>query len=133
MSLNENELAYLKSQPLARLATVGPKGDPQNNPVGVSYNAETGTIDIYGYNLGATRKFRNVQGNDQVALVVDDLVSTDPWEVRGLEIRGRAEAISGITPPMPYFSGEVIRIHPRTVFSWGVEPGTEGMIKRTVG
>ncbi|MFI0445225.1 PPOX class F420-dependent oxidoreductase [Actinomadura sp. 6N118] len=133
MSLNENELAYLKSQPLARLATVGTKGDPQNNPVGVSYNAQTGTIDIYGYNLGATRKFRNVQGNDQVALVVDDLVSTDPWEVRGLEIRGRAEAISGITPPAPYFSGEVIRIHPRTVFSWGVEPGTEGMIKRTVG
>ncbi|MFG2000134.1 PPOX class F420-dependent oxidoreductase [Spirillospora sp. NPDC048911] len=133
MSLTDNERAYLKSQPLARLATVGPKGDPQNNPVGVSYNAETGTIDIYGHAMGKSRKFRNVQGNDQVALVVDDLVSTSPWKVRGMEIRGRAEAISGITPPAPYLSGEVIRIHPRRVFTWGVEPDAEGMVKRTIG
>jgi pyridoxamine 5'-phosphate oxidase family protein len=40
--------------------------------------------------MGATRKFRNVQANGQVALVIDDPVSRDPWTVRGLQIRGVA-------------------------------------------
>ncbi|MBO2455789.1 PPOX class F420-dependent oxidoreductase [Actinomadura barringtoniae] len=133
MSLTDEEHAYVESQPLGRLATVGPKGDPQNNPVGVFYNDETGTVDIYGHGLAGSRKFRNVQKNDQVAIVVDDLASTDPWTVRGIEIRGRAEALTGIDPPMPGFSPDVIRIHPRTIFSWGINAGEEGMVKRTVG
>jgi pyridoxamine 5'-phosphate oxidase family protein len=133
MSLTDEEREYIESQPLARLATVGPKGDPQNNPVGVFYNEETGTLDVYGHGLGASRKFRNVQKNDQVAIVVDDLVSTDPWTVRGIEVRGRAEALTGVTPPMPWFGPEVIRIHARTIFSWGINGGEEGMVKRTVG
>lgn len=47
------ELDYLASQRLGRLATVGPDGAPQNNPVGFSVNAEDGTIDIGGRQLGA--------------------------------------------------------------------------------
>ena len=40
----------------------------------------------------STRKFRNVlAGNDKVALVVDDLVSFDPFIARGIRIYGRAE------------------------------------------
>jgi pyridoxamine 5'-phosphate oxidase family protein len=34
----------------------------------------------------------------QVAFVVDDLVSRDPWTVRGLEIRGTAVALKTSTP-----------------------------------
>ncbi|MEU5879677.1 PPOX class F420-dependent oxidoreductase [Spirillospora sp. NPDC047279] len=132
MSLTESERAYLKTQRLGRLATVGPKGDPQANPVGFRYNAELGTIDIYGHDMGGSRKFRNVQKHDQVALVVDDLASTDPWRVRGVEIRGRAEAISGIAPPEPWLSGEVIRIHPRLVFAWGVDADADGMTRREI-
>ncbi|MBC6463329.1 pyridoxamine 5'-phosphate oxidase family protein, partial [Actinomadura sp. HBU206391] len=63
MTLTRVELDYLSTQRLGRLATVGPKGDPQNNPVGYRYNAETGTIDIAGFDMGASRKFRNVQNN----------------------------------------------------------------------
>ncbi|WP_433324928.1 PPOX class F420-dependent oxidoreductase [Spirillospora sp. CA-294931] len=132
MSLTEHERAYLEDQPLARLATVGPDGDPQNNPVGVFYNEETGSIDIRGYSMGKTRKYRNVKGNPRVALVIDDLVSRQPWTVRGLEIRGEAEALSVETPPGSPFSPEIIRIHPRLIFSWGVEPGTEGVLRRTL-
>ncbi|MBC6462875.1 PPOX class F420-dependent oxidoreductase, partial [Actinomadura sp. HBU206391] len=117
---------------LGRLATVGPKGDPQNNPVGYRYNAETGTIDIAGFDMGASRKFRNVQNNGQVALVVDDLVSTSPWRVRGIEIRGRAEALTGQAPSGPHMSGELIRIHPRRVFTWGIDPDAKGMVRRDV-
>lgn len=81
----ESELAYLSSQHLGRLATVAPDGAPQNNPVGFVYNENLGTVDICGFNLGATRKFKNLRSNPNVAFVVDDLVSISPWEVRGLE------------------------------------------------
>jgi pyridoxamine 5'-phosphate oxidase family protein len=66
--------------------------------------------------------FRNVQANGRVALVVDDLVSQDPWTVRGLEIRGTAVALHDVDPPVPFMSREVIRITPTWVASWGVDP-----------
>lgn len=126
------ELAFLGGQRLGRLATVDPTGAPQNNPVGVRYNDELGTIDIGGFNMGATRKFRNVRTRPEVALVIDELASVDPWTVRGVEIRGRAEALDGQAPAMRGMSGEIIRIHPTRIISWGVDPDQQGMQARTL-
>jgi pyridoxamine 5'-phosphate oxidase family protein len=122
VTLTEPERAYLQSQALARLATVDANGAPQNSPVGAFFDEETGDILIGGAAMGATRKFRNVEANGQVALVIDDLVSRDPWTVRGLEIRGTAVALVGVDPPVPFMSREVIRITPTWVASWGVDP-----------
>ena len=130
VTLTEAERAYLQSQPLARLATVDGAGAPQNNPVGVFLDEETGDILIGGHAMGASRKFRNVQRNRQVALVVDDLVSRDPWTVRGLEIRGTAVALEDVDPPVPFMSREVIRITPLWVTSWGVDPEAPGRYSR---
>ena len=130
VALTEAERAYLKSQPLARLATVDASGAPQNNPVGVFLDEATGDILIGGGAMGATRKFRNVQANGQVALVVDDLVSRDPWTVRGLEIRGTAVALQDVDPPVPFMSREVIRITPTWVTSWGIDPEAPGRQSR---
>jgi pyridoxamine 5'-phosphate oxidase family protein len=94
---------------------------PQNSPVGYHVDAESGTITIGGWKLGATRKFRNVAGHPHVSLVIDDLASTDPWRVRGIEVRGEAEALTDTDPPMAGMSREVIRIHPRRVISWGLD------------
>src|SRR5208282_1618587 len=89
------ELEYLASQPLGRLATAAAaSGMLQNNPVGFRVDEAAGTIDIGGWNMGASQKFRNVRANGRVAFVVDDLVSVQPWVVRGLEIRGHAEALT---------------------------------------
>jgi pyridoxamine 5'-phosphate oxidase family protein len=126
ITLTEAERAYLKSQPLARLATVDAGGAPQNSPVGAFLDEETGDIIIGGHAMGTTRKFRNVAGNGQVALVVDDLVARDPWTVRGLEIRGTAVALEDVDPPVPFMSREVIRITPTWVASWGVDPEAPG-------
>lgn len=126
VSLTGAERAYLKSQPLARLATVDASGAPQNNPVGVFVDEETGDILIGGAALAKTRKFRNVKANPRVALVVDDLVSTDPWTVRGIEIRGTAVALEDVDPPVSFMSREVIRITPTWVTSWGIEPESPG-------
>jgi pyridoxamine 5'-phosphate oxidase family protein len=54
---------------LTGLATVDGDGAPQNNPVGFRYNAELGTIDIGGRDMGASRKFRNLARNPKVAFV----------------------------------------------------------------
>ena len=128
--LTEAERTYLQSQPLARLATVDANGAPQNNPVGAFLDEETGDIIIGGHAMGASRKFRNVQRNGQVALVIDDLVSRDPWTVRGLEIRGTAVALEDVEPPVPFMSREVIRITPTWVTSWGVDPEAPGRYSR---
>jgi pyridoxamine 5'-phosphate oxidase family protein len=115
------ELTYLTSQRLGRLASQKPDGTLQNNPVGFRYNASEGTIDIGGYRLDASRKYRNVADNGRVAFVVDDLASVQPWRVRCVEIRGRAEAV-----PADAGRPSLIRIHPARIISFGIdEPDTE--------
>jgi pyridoxamine 5'-phosphate oxidase family protein len=121
MALTDAEVNYLASQRLGRLATVDARSAPQNSPVGFRYNAGLGTIDIGGRAMGASRKFRNLAANPNVAFVVDDVVSVQPWTVRCVEIRGHAEALTGQQPLMPGMSAEVIRIHPDRVISFGLE------------
>ena len=132
MVFTRAELEYLASQPLGRLATVDRNGAPQNNPVGFRHNPQTGTIDIGGRRMGLTRKYRNIGTNPKVAFVVDDIVSVRPWTVRAIEIRGRAETVNEQFPDRPYFTPEIIRIHPEQVFTWGIEPGTDGMQRRRI-
>ena len=122
MTFTQIELEYLATQRLGRLATIAPDGYPQNNPVGFFVDAERGTIDIGGHGMGASRKFASVQANPKVSFVIDDLASVQPWRVRGVEIRGEAEALTDQEPPGPGYSRELIRIHPRRIRSWGLDP-----------
>ncbi len=113
------ERAYLRTQRLARLATVDADGRPQNNPVGF-YPRDDGTVVVGGYNLATTRKWRNLKRNPWLALVVDDLASVQPWHVRGVEIRGEAELRTGSHDVNPQMSDELIVVHPRWIHSWGL-------------
>ncbi|MGY1581229.1 PPOX class F420-dependent oxidoreductase [Streptomyces sp. MN13] len=117
---SEAERAYLKEQRLGRLATVDPRGQPQANPVGF-FPQDDGTILIGGYAMGRTKKWRNLGQNPRLSLVVDDIVSVQPWQVRGIEIRGEAELLTGPHDLGPHFSEELIRIHPRWIHSWGLD------------
>ncbi|MFD9033961.1 PPOX class F420-dependent oxidoreductase [Streptomyces sp. NPDC059567] len=116
---SEDERAYLRTQRLARMATVDPDGQPQANPVGF-FPQEDGTVLVGGLAMGRSKKWRNLQTNPKVALVVDDLASVRPWRVRGVEIRGVAELLVGPHELGPHFSEQVIRIHPRRIHSWGL-------------
>src|SRR3954463_8565586 len=91
MVFKPHEITYLRAADLGRLATIQPNGTPQVSPVGFTYNDELQTIDIAGYRMSQSQKFRNIAANDKVAFVVDDIASRDPWRVRCLEIRGVAE------------------------------------------
>lgn len=120
------EIEYLGRSLLGRLATVGPDGTPHIAPVGmISYNAQVDTIDVGGHDLANTKKFRDVARWGRAALVVDDLASADPWRPRGIEVRGRAEAVEG---PQP-----LIRIHPERIVAWGIDTDGFQRSSRSVG
>jgi pyridoxamine 5'-phosphate oxidase family protein len=107
----EEELRYLLGERrLGRLATVGKDGTPHVTPVGWTYNAELGTIDIGGHDMANTKKYRDVRHTGQAAVVVDDVLP--PWRPRGIEVRGQAEAVNGERP--------LIRIRPGRIVSWGI-------------
>lgn len=116
------EIAYLQSQRLGRLATVGPDGQPHVVPVAFRYNSELDTIDIGGHDFAKRKKFRDVQKNPRVAFVIDDVPSVNPWTVRGIEIRGEAAVLMrGGETVMPGFDEPMFRITPRRIVSWGIE------------
>ena len=120
----DSEIAYLTSQRLGRLATSRPDGTLQASPVGFGVNRALGTIDIGGFRMDRSQKFRNVADNGRVAFVVDDVASVDPWRVRFLEVRGRAEAL--VEPGDSggrNGDGPIIRIHPARILALGLEPG----------
>ncbi|SRR5260370_22352651 len=125
-SFTEDELEYLKSQRLGRLAT-SVEGRPHVVPVSFRYNREHDTIDIGGHGFAQRKKFRDVQRNPNVAFVVDDLASIQPWRPRGIEIRGDAEILAqGGKGIVPGFDDEMFRIRPVRIYSWGLESGTPG-------
>jgi pyridoxamine 5'-phosphate oxidase family protein len=122
-AFTEDEIQYLQSGLLGRLATVGRDGTPHTTPVGFSYNAELDTIDIGGQDLANTKKFRDVARSRRAALVVDDV--QPPWQPRGIELRGRAEAVDG---PQP-----LIRIQPERIVTWGIDSNGFRRNSRSVG
>ena len=118
----EIELRYMVGgRQLGRLATVGADGTPHVVPVAYFYNAVRDTIDVGGYELEDTKKFRDIIRSGRAAIVIDDLASTDPWHPRGIEVRGRGEAIALPTP--------LIRVHPERIVSWGL---TNAQSARTI-
>jgi pyridoxamine 5'-phosphate oxidase family protein len=125
MSFKTHEIEFMEAADLARLATIQPDGTLQNNPVGFTYNEGLGTLDIHGYRMSKSRKFRNVVSNSTVALVIDDIASRNPWRVRCLEIRGTAEpAESGerrTEPNDDEIDTAIIRITPRRIIGFGID------------
>jgi pyridoxamine 5'-phosphate oxidase family protein len=117
-AFTDSERDYLGDRRLGRIATVGKDGTPHVVPVGWQFNPELDAIEIGGHDFSRTKKFRDVQRSGRASIVIDDLLSTDPWRPRGIEVRGRAEAIDADRP--------LIRIHPERIVSWGIESDVPG-------
>jgi pyridoxamine 5'-phosphate oxidase family protein len=113
------ELDYLRSQPLARLATRDPGGQPDVVPVSFEFDGTHFWVGGPGPSVLATRKVRNVvAGGREVALVIDDMVSFDPFIARGIRVYGRAddpvERVGMVGP------GHYVRITPTVSWSWNM-------------
>ncbi len=114
---SEEEILYLKSTPLGRIATVSNDSQPDVAPVGFSFDGELFLIG--GRDITKTLKFKNVEaGNHLVAFVVDDLESIDPWRPRGIKIHASAEILP---PDESQGTGPFLRLTPTVHWSWGIE------------
>jgi pyridoxamine 5'-phosphate oxidase family protein len=119
---SDAELRYLRGRRLGRLATVGEDGYPRAVPVAFRHNPEVGAIDIGGHRFTERGTFRDVQRTGVAALVVDDVLP--PQRPRAVEVCGDAVTLDA--------DGQaIIRLSPRRVVSWGLEPMEPPVAKRS--
>lgn len=121
------EINYLLTQPLMRFASASTNGRPDVAPV--VFEVDGDDIVTGGFDITHTVRYRNIQNNPRVSVVVDDLASINPWSPRGIKIIGTAvvEENSG----SPGF-----RISPEVIISWAINdttPGIPKMERRKVG
>ncbi len=111
--------ADLLDQPvLAHVATIGPDGEPQSNPVWV------GTQDgnILFSQTTTRQKYRNVQRDARVALSLVD--ANNPF--RYLEIRGTVERIDP-DPDKAFINAMAKKYLGQDVYPWS-QPGEERIV-----
>lgn len=113
---SQSELDYIRSQPLARIATASPSGRPDAAVVGFDFDGEY--FYISGRANERTWKYRNTKKNPLASLVIDDLASRSPWRPRGIKIFGRVDFVQ-----RKGYAGEkeYLRIKPTGKRSWGLE------------
>lgn len=113
------EIAYLRSQPVARLATLGSSEQPDVVPLSFEYDGTHFWVGGVGLQVLQTRKFRNITaGRRKVSLVVDDLVSFDPFIARAIRVYGIADdpvERVGLAGP-----GIYCRITPTVSWAWNM-------------
>ena len=132
MRLTDAEQRFLTRHPRGHLSTIGPDGSPQVKPLGFTYNTALGTIDIAGFNMGRSAKYRNIGSNPRVAFVVDEVTEASMAGAHFLEIRGTAEAVTGPAPTDDHLAPEIIRIHPKRVIAFNVDPDNPGLQTRDI-
>jgi pyridoxamine 5'-phosphate oxidase family protein len=132
MHLTDAEQRFLTRQARGHLSTIGPDGTPQVKPLGFTYNTALSTIDIAGFNMGRSAKYRNIGSNPRVAFVVDEVTADTMEGAHFLEIRGVAEAVPDAVPADAHLAAEIIRIHPRRIIAFNVDPERPGLHTRDV-
>ena len=110
-----------------RFASASASGRPDVAPV--VFKVDGSDIVTAGFDITHTVRYKNIQSNPRVSVVVDDLASVNPWSPRGIKITGTAviEEFEG----SPRF-----RISPEVIISWAINdttPGIPKMERRKVG
>lgn len=113
MAFTDEEIAYIRSQPLARVATVSADGQPDVVPV--TFEFDGFHFLIGGFAPERTRRTRNIlEGNDKAALVIDDLAALQPWTPRYIRVYGAVELVEQEGPQGPTL---IMRITPTVSWS----------------
>ncbi|WP_285758938.1 PPOX class F420-dependent oxidoreductase [Nocardiopsis ansamitocini] len=81
----QDRVAILTKRSFAHVATIGPDGEPQSNPVWIDWDGE---FVKFSQTTGR-QKYRNLQRDNRIALSAHD--PDEPH--RYLEIRGRIERV----------------------------------------
>jgi len=111
VSFTDEEVEFIGQSRLVRLATSSSMNQPHVVPVTFEFDGQH--FYFSGWNLQDSLKFKNIQSNDRVALVIDDLVTQRPWRPRGIEVRGRAVVEENE-------NGVYVKVTPERKISWGL-------------
>lgn len=103
-----------------RFASASSSGRPDVAPV--VFEVDGDDILTAGFDITHTVRYRNIQTNPRVTVVVDDLASVDPWSPRGIKIIGTA--VIEVMQGAPRF-----RISPDVIISWAINDTTPGIPK----
>jgi len=109
-----------------RFASASATGAP--DVAAVAFSVDGDDIVTAGFDIAKTVRYRNIQANPRATVVIDDLVSLDPWSPRGIKVRGAARIEDDA-------AGQRFRITPEVIWSWGVnepKPGIPVMERRSV-
>jgi pyridoxamine 5'-phosphate oxidase family protein len=110
-SFTEKELRYLMERRLGRIALVSSENEPHIVPV--TYEFDGSYFYLSGWNIRYGPRFREMQPNSRVSLLIDDLTTASVWIPRGIEVTGDAETFE---------KGDYtyMRIKPVNKTSWGL-------------
>jgi pyridoxamine 5'-phosphate oxidase family protein len=118
----EKELDRLRASRLARIATVGPDGQPHVVPLTFTLNEAENAVDVGGIGFGSSKKWRDAQRNQKVTFLLDE---SSGGEAYGIELRCTAELHETggeeINPRFSGFDPQFLRLRPHRIVSWGVE------------
>ena len=133
VKLTKKERDFVDSLRVARLATVGAKGQTHNVPICPLLDRER----IYVGSETGARKVRNLEANPRVAIVFDEY--TEAWAyLRGIMIQGEARVVKPSEfrrlrkkmyakylryesmAPLGARDSVILEITPRRKFSWGL-------------
>jgi len=118
MAIPEKYADLLESNALVHMATIGPNGEPQNNPVWFGWDGQHVLIS----QTKGRQKFRNVQRNPRVALSIVD--PANPY--RYLEIRGSVVRIDE-DPDRAFINSMAKKYIGQDVYPWH-QPGDERIV-----
>ena len=116
---SEKELDYLRSQRLARIATVSANGEPDVAAVAFTFDGQRFLVG--GMDVKNTLKYHNAKSTGRAALVVDDFTTTEPAQPRGIKIHGKAKIVDATGYAG---AGEYIEIIADRYWSWGIDAPT---------
>ena len=118
----DKELARLRTVALARIATVGPDGQPHLVPLTFTLNEAENAVDVGGFGFGTSKKWRDAVRNPKVTFLLDESVGGEAY---GIELRCTAEVHEtggeAINPRFPGFDPQFLRLRPHRIVTWGVE------------
>lgn len=114
----ESHADILEQPVLAHVATVGPNGEPQNNPVWFGWDGE----NVLFSQTTQRQKYRNVQDETRVALSFVD--ANNPY--RYLEIRGEVARIDP-DPDNAFINSMAKKYMNEDVYPWH-QPGDERVV-----
>jgi pyridoxamine 5'-phosphate oxidase family protein len=125
---SQNEIEYLKSQRIARIATASVSSEDnrsiQPDVVPVVFDFDGEYFYVSEINILKSTKYKNILKNKKVAVVIDDLKTVDPWDPRGIRIYGVADVVTrqgGYMDQTGHTEHQYIRILPSKKWSWGID------------